>query len=371
MAVGFPAKTSYVNGDVFSASDINDTNGTLNLLNPATTNFSAGKNKIINGDFYVNQRNFSSTTTDNFYTFDRWQTSAQNGTSTFSAQTFTPGAAPVVGYEGTNFIRIATTGQTASSASTQLRQRIEDVRNFAGQTVTVSLWAKANTGTPKIAIEAQQNFGSGGSSTVNNYAGQITLSTSWTRYSVTIAVPSVSGKTIGASSYLGTNLWMSAGTDFNARTGSLGIQTNTFEIWGVQVEAGSFATAFQTATGSIEGELAACQRYYVRLGGIGNNAAAYSSYGANGFVESSVLARFTMIFPVQMRNMSNATIEYASLGVNDSVNATWAISALTLDQTIPTATGLNATISGATAGRPARIINNNNTAGYIAVSAEL
>jgi hypothetical protein len=34
MAVGLPAKTTYANGDVFSASDINDTNGTLNLLNP-------------------------------------------------------------------------------------------------------------------------------------------------------------------------------------------------------------------------------------------------------------------------------------------------------------------------------------------------
>lgn len=34
MAVGFPTKTTYANGDVFSASDINDTNGTLNTLNP-------------------------------------------------------------------------------------------------------------------------------------------------------------------------------------------------------------------------------------------------------------------------------------------------------------------------------------------------
>lgn len=34
MAVGFPTKVTYANGDVFSASDINDTNGTLNLLNP-------------------------------------------------------------------------------------------------------------------------------------------------------------------------------------------------------------------------------------------------------------------------------------------------------------------------------------------------
>lgn len=35
MAVGFPTKVSYANGDVFSASDINDTNGTINLINPS------------------------------------------------------------------------------------------------------------------------------------------------------------------------------------------------------------------------------------------------------------------------------------------------------------------------------------------------
>jgi len=34
MAVGFPTKVTYANGDVFSASDVNDTNGTLNLVNP-------------------------------------------------------------------------------------------------------------------------------------------------------------------------------------------------------------------------------------------------------------------------------------------------------------------------------------------------
>jgi hypothetical protein len=34
MAVGFPTKVTYANGDVFSASDVNDTNGTINLVNP-------------------------------------------------------------------------------------------------------------------------------------------------------------------------------------------------------------------------------------------------------------------------------------------------------------------------------------------------
>jgi hypothetical protein len=34
MAVGLPLKTTYANGDVYSASDVNDTNGTINLIKP-------------------------------------------------------------------------------------------------------------------------------------------------------------------------------------------------------------------------------------------------------------------------------------------------------------------------------------------------
>ena len=36
MAVGWPTKTTYANGDVYSASDVNDTNGTINLLQTST-----------------------------------------------------------------------------------------------------------------------------------------------------------------------------------------------------------------------------------------------------------------------------------------------------------------------------------------------
>lgn len=36
MAAGWPTKVSYANGDVFAASDINDTNGTLNYINPTS-----------------------------------------------------------------------------------------------------------------------------------------------------------------------------------------------------------------------------------------------------------------------------------------------------------------------------------------------
>ena len=226
----------------------------------------AGKNKIINGDFSVNQRAFTSTTTTSVFTFDRWLTTYAGGTSTYSAQTFTPGAAPVAGYESTNFVRIASTGQSAASDNTRFRYRIEDVRTFAGQTVTLSFWAKAGSGTPSIAAYYTQVFGSGGSTAVTINGEKKVLTTSWARYTITLAIPSISGKTLGAGSYLEILFATSAGTDFNDRTQSIGIQTATIDLWGVQAEYGSMATPFQTASGgSPQAELAMCQRYYYRL----------------------------------------------------------------------------------------------------------
>jgi hypothetical protein len=280
MAVGFPAKTDFATGDVLTATNMNDVTGTLNLLQ--STLYPAGRNKIINGDFGINQRTFTSTTTTGTYGFDRWRFICSDGTVTYSAQTFTAGTAPVTGYEAANFARIVSSGQTLSTAAAIIGQPIEDVRTFANQTIVISFWAKAATGTPKIAVELDQQFGSGGSTRVTTYAGQITLSTSWARYSVNVTVPSISGKTIGTSSYLLINLWESAGSNFDSRTGSLGIQSNTFDIWGVQAEAastGSTASPFQTASGSIAGELALCQRYYQSVGGTATAYPAVLSYG--------------------------------------------------------------------------------------------
>jgi hypothetical protein len=263
----------------------------------------AGKNKLINGDFYINQRGFTSTTSSSTYTFDRWRTVCTDGTVTYSAQTFTPGAAPVAGYEGANFMQVVTSGQTLTSARANLIQSIENVRNFAGQTVTVSFWAKAATGTPSIAVELTQIYGAGGSSGVNGILAspaKQAITTSWARYSYVIAVPSVSGKTLGTSntSELAVSLWLSGGSDFNARTGSIGIQSNTFQIWGVQIEYGSKATPFQTASGgSIQGELAMCQRYYQVI----------SAYQAGGNAYSTSAAGFIRHFPVTMRIAPTAT----------------------------------------------------------------
>jgi hypothetical protein len=334
----------------------------------------AGKNKIINGDFTINQRNFTSTTTDSVFTFDRWQDRAVDGTSTFSAQTFTPGAAPVAGYEGSTYLRVLTNGQTLSTARTNIIQPIENVRTFAGQTATVSFWAKAASGTPSIVAEFFQGFGSGGSpstsvSGITATPAKQAISTSWARYSFTIAVPSIAGKTIGTTantSSLNLIFWFSAGSDFNARTGSLGIQSNTFDIWGVQVEYGSKATPFQTASGgSLQGELAMCQRYYWRP--VTTDAYTYFGFGQ---ANSSTNAYILFNPPVTMR-VKPSSIDYSTLALFDSGTLT------TVTSVSAPATGSGAFMvaigvaSGLTAQRAYFVVSNNSTSGYIGFSAEL
>ena len=332
---------------------------------PTSLGYSAGKNKIINGDFSINQRSFTSTTTNGAFGFDRFFLQASDGTTTWSAQTFTTGSAPVAGYEGTNYSRIVSTGQTLSSAQSRIRQNIEDVRTFAGQTVTVSFWAKAATGTPNIVPSFAQVFGSGGSANVFTAGTKQAITTSWVRYSFTVSIPSISGKTIGTSSYLSLSLFVSAGSDSNAVTDSLGIQSNTFDIWGVQVEAGSTATAFQTATGTIQGELAACQRYYYRQGG-SNNTETFAA----GFMLSTTSSLVVLNLPVTMRVAPTAldysTIYAASAGGSNLVTA------LALNNAGKNSVRVDVTHNAFGAGGTGVIIYaNSSTSAYVGVSAEL
>ena len=222
-------------------------------------NWAAGKNKIINSDYRINQRNFTSVTASDTYTFDRWRTLSGGTVSyAFTPQTFTAGTAPVAGYEGSTFLQCAIS--SASGSYIGISQRIEDVRTFANQSIVVSFWAKAASGTPSVDVVVNQDFGSGGSGSVNTIGTKQAITTSWTRYSFKITVPSISGKTIGTSSFTNVYLLFS-----DAVIGSgVGDQTGTFQIWGFQAETGTVATAFQTATGTIQGELAACQRYFFK-----------------------------------------------------------------------------------------------------------
>jgi hypothetical protein len=231
--------------DTYTQSAVN------NAFQANTNNFAAGKNKFINGDFGVWQRGTSFTNpAPATYSADRW---FLNGTTTLtgtiSQQTFTPGTSPVAGYEGTYFVRLNKTNTV--STQTTFYQKIENVRTFAGQTATVSFWAKADAAR-SIGIQAYQSFGTGGSAATDNNAGTASLTTSWQRFTFTYTMPSVAGKTISTSN----DSWM---TFYLSLPDSVAF---TIDFWGFQIEAGSVATAFQTATGTIQGELAACQRYF-------------------------------------------------------------------------------------------------------------
>jgi hypothetical protein len=286
MATGWPMKTTYADGDVYSASDVNDTNGTLNLATGAQ--WAAGKNRLINGNLAFNQRAFTSNTTTGSYNFDRFVQFSSGGTMTVTPQLFTAGTAPVAGYEAKNYVRIITASQSAAGDYAAYGQKIEDVRTLAGQTATVSFWAKASTGTPKIGVVLDQYFGTGGSAstTVTNTTATQTITTSWVRYSFTITVPSISGKTIGTNNDSSLNFYIftSTGSTYvGLGYPNTGIQNITVDAWGFQVEQGSTMTAFALATGTIATEFVACQRYYQTVSSILYKGSSSGGFAPNAY----------------------------------------------------------------------------------------
>lgn len=347
MAVGFPTKTSFVNGDVYSAADVNDLAGTVNLLDSAQ--YAAGKNKVLNGDFGIWQRGTSFTATG--YTADRWYFT-RNNTTTLSQQTFTPGTAPVSGYEGTYYMRLA---RTAGASSDYLLQKIEDVRIFAGQTIQFSYWAKASSAVTLNATYFEQNFGSGGSATVTTTNSATSLTTSWQRFTVTVAIPSITGKTIGTNSFLAVNFQL----------GSAMGTSITVDIWGVQVEAGSTASPFQTATGTLQGELAACQRYYWRTGG----DLTYQ-YLSAGFATATTQAFIPFRSPSTLR-VPPTSLEFSTLALYAG-GSIYPVTSATINSAGKDTSNIQFGVSsGLVNGYGYYVITNNTLSGYVALSAEL
>ncbi len=340
--------TEYYSGSAWVAID-----GSV----PTSLGFTAGKNRIINGDFGVWQRgtSFSSPSDDTYSSADRWKVS-RDGSPTFtvSQQAATPAA--ITGYDPQYYLRYNVTvlgGATSFGA----RQRIEDVRTFAGQTATVSFWIKSDA-TRAITFYWQQNFGSGGSSTVTSSAISIgNATTSWTRLTATFAIDSISGKTIGAGNYLAAIILLPGATQ-------------TTDIWGVQLELGSIATAFQTATGTIQGELAACQRYYYRL-----TADTTYSYLAFGMATSTTNGKVSIPAPSTMRVVPTAidSPTASTLRFTDGVSGTTCNASPTLDAdaTNELLTFNVGVASGLTQYRPIWFGANNSSSAYIGFSAEL
>jgi hypothetical protein len=315
----------------------------------------AGKNGLINGGFDIWQRGTSFTgLLGNAYGADRWMFNNTTG-RTYSRQTS--------GVDGIQYsLRAARdSGQTWTTTplivySMESTQAIP----YAGKTVTLSYYAKAganfSAASNALALDWKSGTGTDQNVYTAGYTGSatlvsttVTLTTSYQRFSHTFLVASTATEIGGTFSY--TPVGTAGANDF-------------FEITGVQLEIGSVATNFSRAGGTIQGELAACQRYYNRIVATG---AAYTKMG-NGLGISSTQGQIAIPFPVEMRVIPTS-VEFSTLGLYDTgINA---ISALTQDGSNARVAGALCTSTGLTQFRPYILIANANANAYLAYSAEL
>lgn len=143
----------------------------------------------------------------------------------------------------------ASTGTVALRTAPAIMQYIENALTLQGRTATFSVWLWCASGTQTISnIIFAQQFGSGGSAAVVlDTAVNWTVTTTPQRFSVSVAIPSVAGKTFGTSHYLQVGLYLPSGATYTINTcqwqfeqsspqaGALGAPT-AFEYRGQQAE---------------------------------------------------------------------------------------------------------------------------------------
>lgn len=245
-------------------------------------------NLLINSRFEVDQRAASPATVTGASTgwiADRWKCTSGTGATNVLTRT----AISTGSFAGAPRYKMAWNRSVAGSSTSYIHQRIEDVRNGAGKSVTVAFNAAVSSGTSDITVSLTQCFGTGGSpssdvTTVGATTITVTTSTS-TRHTVTISCPSISGKTIGSNedSYLEVRINRASATG-----------TGTVDLWDPQCVIGSTAPTYVAR--NPQQELALCQRYYCTGT---NNHIGYSATG------SACGARRS--FPVTMRTAPTVT----------------------------------------------------------------
>jgi hypothetical protein len=327
------------------------------------------RNKIINGNFDIWQRGTSQTTSD-YGSADRWRCSNSGSTKTASQQEFTLGQTDVPG-NPKYFMRHVVTSVAGAGNYVLLLQKVEDVNTLAGKTATLSFWARADSN-KNIAVECTQDFGTGGSPSafVTIDPQLVSLTTSWTKYTITVDVPSISGKTLGTNGNhcMNCHFWFDAGSTYAARSASLGQQSGTFDIAQVQLEEGSVATPFEQRP--IAAEFNLCTRYFYRMGNGINNYLRYATGEArlsteiNGVFTLPNILRATPTFSIS----SASHFAVAEANVNRTVTS---LGISTMPQNCNWIFFTAAVASGLTPGRAGQLISNNTQSSYMDFSAEL
>lgn len=269
------------------------------ILPASQEHFAGARNLIINGAMQVAQRG-TSFTTDNVYTIDRWKSGDGTGGSparTLSQEEFALGQTSVP--NARYYLKHDQTG-ASTNGNASLVHKIEDVTRFDGQTVTLSFYAKADA-SMNIDIRFIQDFGSGGSPSSDVELNEIvSIGTSWTKYTVTKTLGSLSGKTVGTDGEHTSSLTINI--DFEPTS------TFTFEATLFQLEYGETASPFEHR--SYGDELIRCQRYYQTLKVLGVNYSAGVSYngGSNAVLLTSNFLKMRAAPTITFDNSGN--IEY-------------------------------------------------------------
>jgi hypothetical protein len=338
------------------ARDLADTQDNLG---GAVAPFVGAKNIVINGGMDYWQRGTSFTALGNVYTADRWNV---YNVGTAGAYTASRVSSWLNGFDYA--FRLQRNSGATSTGSTYLSMAFEgsDFVRFTGGKVTLSFYARKGADySPassnwnvfsEIGTNANGALYTGLTGGITVIDQNVVLTTDGARYSFTFDVP---------SGYRACRLQMSM-----TGVGTAGAN-DWMEITGVQMEQGSVATPFARAGGSIGGELDLCQRYFWRTGG-----SAYTAVGQGSF-ENSTLGRMVINMPVSMR-VAPTVLNYGNLAAYDGASSIIP-SAIAIDNATgmanPNNIRLALTVAGATAYRPFQVWSNNNSAGYLELSAEL
>ena len=253
-----------------------DTSGNATFTGTLVPNSSFLRNRIINGNMLIDQRNAGASvaiSTSPIYTVDRWTFFVQSGSGHVAQQI---SDAPA-GFSNSLRFTVGTGASPTSGQQNILWQPIEgfNVLDFglgtaSATTFTASFWVKASvTGIYGVWF---QNSGSS-----RSFISQITVSSSntWEYKTVTVVgdtlgtwlrnngVGLLIGLSLGAGSTFQTTAGSWASGDFKSSSAAVSIIATsgaTFQITGVQLEVGTAATPFERR--QYGQELALCQRYF-------------------------------------------------------------------------------------------------------------
>jgi hypothetical protein len=308
-------------------------------------------NYAINGNFDIWQRG-TSFPTQGVYTADRWY-NTQSANITGSQQT---SGAP----DGSRYYFRQTATSTGGYYTMSQVVETANASQLWGKTVTFSVKLKRNAtynAQVQIAIQKNASVDASPSTTWTAIATKTILSTDistsdWTTFLVTATIPNDgTANSVMISQYYLTN----------PANGS------TLDLAQFQLEIGSAVTSFRRSGGTIQGELAACQRYYWRISG----QSAAGNDLCTGWANSTVSAVGILRYPITMRVAPTFAVSaMADFGFTWSAG-TSTISNLNPDRISVEAVNIRLTTTGLTTGQGGGMFVLTGTTKYLEASAEL